>query len=96
MSNCEMKSCEKCTSVNFYGESKAKKCKIHSDSRMINVISKRCRCDKAQPIFNFEGILPAICCRDCKDPGMIDVKNKRCRCDKALPSFNFEGILPAI
>ena len=42
---------------------------------MVNVISKKCRCGKSIPVFNFDGILQAICCRDCKDPGMVDVKS---------------------
>jgi hypothetical protein len=51
---------------------------------MENVVTKKCKCGKAGPLFNFIGETKAICCVTCKDYGMVDIKNKRCK----YPSCN--------
>jgi hypothetical protein len=55
---------------------------------MINVVSKRCKCGKAQPYYNEPNETTAICCVSCKTPSMVDVLNKRCKCGKAQPIYN--------
>ena len=88
MTICKHPECKKQASYNVVGL-KARWCKTHKTSEMIDVVSKTCACGK-QPIFNFPGETKRICCVECKKPGMINAASKRCPCGKQ-PSFNFSG-----
>ena len=57
----------------------------------MQLVSRICRCGKAQPIYNEPGKTKPICCSRCKTDTMVDVKNKRCRCGKAQPQYNEPG-----
>ncbi|AGE49737.1 hypothetical protein PBCVCan184_184R [Paramecium bursaria Chlorella virus Can18-4] len=85
---CKHPECQKQASYNADGL-KARWCKTHKTSGMIDVVSKKCPCGK-RPKFNLPGELAGICCKECKTSEMIDVVNKQCPCGKH-PVFNFPG-----
>ena len=45
---------------------------------MVNVVNKRCRCDRAIPSFNLPGETGAVCCVLCRDENMVNVKDQKC------------------
>jgi hypothetical protein len=63
---------------------------------MVDVKNKKCRCSKAQPIYNEPGETQAVCCSSCKTDTMVNVKDKKCRCGKARPNFNEVGETQAV
>ncbi|AGE53148.1 hypothetical protein PBCVFr5L_304L [Paramecium bursaria Chlorella virus Fr5L] len=85
---CNHPECKKQAFYNIQGL-KARWCKTHKTSEMIDVKNKRCSCGK-RPNFNFPGETKGICCAECKKPGMIDVNNKKCPCG-TISNFNFPG-----
>ncbi|ABT14085.1 hypothetical protein MT325_M531L [Paramecium bursaria chlorella virus MT325] len=90
---CNHPKCKKQASYNTDGL-KAKWCKAHKESEMINVIIKKCPCGKI-PSFNLPGELKGIHCVECKTSKMINVMSKRCACGKQ-PKFNFPGEIMGI
>lgn len=88
MTICKHPACKKRASYNVVGL-KARWCKVHKTSEMVDVANKKCPCG-TRPSFNLPGETKEICCAECKTPGMINVKNKLCPCGKQ-PSFNFPG-----
>ncbi|AGE50361.1 hypothetical protein PBCVCVR1_017R [Paramecium bursaria Chlorella virus CVR-1] len=88
MTICKHPECKKNASYNVIGL-KARWCKTHKTTDMIDVAHKKCPCGK-QSSFNLPGETMGICCAECKMPGMIDVKNKLCPCGKQ-PIFNLPG-----
>jgi hypothetical protein len=79
---------------NLPGEKKAICCLSCKSELMVNVIDKKCKCGKSQPIYNLPNLKKAICCNACKTDLMIDVKNtdKLCvTCKKFRANFNIEG-----
>ena len=66
-------------------------CSKHKEERMVNLLCKSCKCGKARPTYNFEG-LSANFCKECKEPNMINVNDKKCECGKAIPTFNYKGL----
>ena len=74
----------------------AKFCKECKKEDMINVNDKNCKCGKARPSFNFEG-LKAEFCASCKSNDMDNVKDEPCKCGKSSkPNFNYEGFKTGI
>ena len=55
---------------------------------MIDVVSKKCKCKKAQPTYNEPGETKPICCVKCKTETMIDVVSKKCKTDNCDTSAN--------
>lgn len=88
MTICSHPECKKQAVYNTDGL-KARWCKMHKTSEMINVVSKKCPCGKQQS-FNFPGETKRICCAECKTTDMIYVAHKLCPCG-SVPSFNLPG-----
>ena len=64
------------------------KCKLEN---MIDIINKRCFCDKRIPCFGFLSDKKATRCNECKLENMIDIKNKKCFCGMKRPSFGLQS-----
>lgn len=87
--------CEICLSRRGYYNyadainSKGIRCGNCKEVDMINVVSKRCPCDKKKlPSFNYAGLKEKFCV-DCKLDNMINVINKKCEnCNKRRASFS--------
>jgi hypothetical protein len=60
---------------------------------MSDLCHEKCKCGKARPTFNYEGLKPEYCV-SCKHEGMKNVLDKKCKCGKSVPFFNFEGLSP--
>lgn len=88
MTFCKHSECKKQASYNIYGL-KARWCKTHKMSEMINVANKKCPCG-TRPSFNFLGETNGICCAECKTPEMVNVVDKKCPCG-TRPHFNLPG-----
>ncbi|AGE53093.1 hypothetical protein PBCVFr5L_163L [Paramecium bursaria Chlorella virus Fr5L] len=82
---CNHPECKKYANYNFEG-SKARWCKAHKTSDMIDVRSKKCPCGKISN-FNVPGEIMGICCKECKTSEMVNVVSKKCACGKR-PKFN--------
>ena len=86
---CKEKECTTRPSYNKEGETVGLYCVKHGkEKRMVNVISKKCKCGKSQPNYNESGETTAICCVKCKTDTMVDIKSKKCKCGKSQPRFN--------
>ena len=46
---------------------------------MIDVIRKRCQCQKSQPSYNLQGETKPVCCAACKTSAMVIVTSRKCR-----------------
>ena len=59
----------------------------------VNVVSKRCRCGAATPIFSLPGTKGGTWCAKCPDrpPEAVDVLSKKCECGKGRPSQGLPG-----
>ncbi|AGE59042.1 hypothetical protein PBCVOR070422_271R [Paramecium bursaria Chlorella virus OR0704.2.2] len=88
MTICGHPECKKYALYNTKG-SKARWCKAHKTTEMVNVKDKKCPCGTI-PNFNFPGETVGICCKECKTPEMVNVKHKLCPCGKQ-PNFNLPG-----
>jgi hypothetical protein len=89
-SKCCFKGCSTRPNFNFEGIKKATYCKEHADKDMVDVLAKKCFCNKVQPNFNYIGLKPKYCA-SCKLVDMVDVSNIKCECGKAA-NYNFIGL----
>jgi len=85
MTICKHPECKKQALYNTKGF-KARWCKVHKTSEMIDVVHNKCVCGN-RPSFNLPEETVGICCKECKTSYMIDVNNKKCPCGKQ-PIFN--------
>jgi hypothetical protein len=90
---CQEPNCGLIASFGFNKLIGTKYCSNHKDEGMINLLCKLCKCGKARPTYNFEG-LSANFCKECKEENMINVNDKKCFCGKAIPTFNLSGLKP--
>ena len=61
----------------------------------INVRSKRCFCNKAQPHFGLPGEKTALWCSNCRPIEAVDIYKKKCLCNRAKPNFGLFGDVKA-
>jgi hypothetical protein len=59
---------------------------------MLDLTSKKCKCGKARPNFNFESLIPEYCSL-CKTNDMIDVNHSKCFCGNSQPTYNIKGLI---
>lgn len=89
MTICGHPECKKYALYNTKG-SKARWCKAHKTTGMVNVRDKKCPCGTI-PKFNLPGETVGVCCVECKKPDMINIVSKRCPCGKQHPKYNLPG-----
>ena len=58
---------------------------------MIDLKHKLCKCGKARPVFNYDG-LKGEYCASCRLDNMVDITSKKCLCGKTRANFNYEGL----
>ena len=85
---CNHPECKKNASYNVVGL-KARWCKVHKTTEMIDVAHKKCPCGTI-PSFNLSEETKGICCVECKTDDMVIVVSKLCLCGKQ-PKFNLPG-----
>jgi len=93
MTICKHSECKKKASYNVIGL-KARWCKAHKTSDMMDVVHKKCPCGRRSN-FNFPGEKLGVYCNMCKTSDMVDVNHKKCPCRKN-PSYNIPGESVAI
>ena len=77
----------------YPADTRASCCSLCREKDMINVIDRRCKCDKHLASFGFPTDKRGCYCHECKKDGMINFKtrNKRCICGLVIPSFGMKG-----
>jgi len=87
---CEL--CERVPNFGHRGDTKARFCKTHKETGMVNIKNTRiCELCSTTASYNYPDIRKAQFCKTHKKDGMENVTQNRCERCKKQPLFNFKG-----
>ena len=73
------------------GDKKPSCCLKCKKDGMENIVTKKCKCSKAIPVFGLKGDKTPTCCSACKTAEMINIAHTMCKCGKSQPTLGFKG-----
>ena len=82
--------CDKRAYFGLIGDKKPTHCYECKKDNMVDIVHKKCKCKKHQPLFGLVGDKKPSCCNQCKKDNMINIIHKRCMCDK-IPVYGLIG-----